>query len=272
MTQGFTRPFTPSGRASIIPALPWKFAGDMILIRFRADPAALARYLPEPLTPQDDSGEAYLWTVDWACHPGQGDLEAIDGAQTSYNVCVIGIPAMLDGKPTVFSAFQWCDADWLIVLSWAIGATSKGADFYTTRLHPFFEKLDSPHAGPMNTHIHRGVSRFGQRIVDIHAKFDREADPADLAKFTSNLPMTGMRHMPDISLPPVGKPPIHDLVQVILSNSHMSTPLAGTATLKFGEHANEELLPIQPIETLGAFRLSLAQNLEGIKVVHDYTA
>ena len=48
--------------------------------------------------------------------------------------------------------------------------------------------------------------------------------------------------------------------------------LAGSATLKFFDVANEELMPIAPREVLGGYSLPMANVLEGIRVVHDYNA
>lgn len=272
MTQGFTRPFSPTGKAPINAPLPWKFAGDLLLFHFRSDPKALAQYLPAPLEPLDDSGEAFLWSPQLTCHPVDTDPETMDPAQTGYNVCVIGIPALLDGKPTMFSAFQWCDKDWLIVLSWSIGATSKGGDFHTTSRHPLIDGLGSPLSGKLGGEMHRTVSRFGDRVVDMRMRPEREIAIGDLSFFTSLLPLTGMRHMPDITIPPTGKPVVHDLVQQIMRDSSFGTILAGKADLRFGDGPNEELLPIQPIETLGGYILPMSMILDGIKVVHDYNA
>jgi acetoacetate decarboxylase len=272
MTQGHTRPFSPTGKASIVDALPWKFAGDLLLVHFRSDPVELAKYLPAPLTPLDDSGEAFIWTPQLTCHPVDADPETMDPAQTGYNVCVMGIPALLDGKPTMFSAFQWCDKDWLIVLSWFIGATSKGGEFHTTSRHPLIDRIGSPNSGKLGGEIHRTVSRFGNRVIDIKVRPEREIALEDLGFYTSKLPLTGMRHMPDITIPRTGKPAVHDLVQQIMSGTSFGTPLAGTASLSFGDGPNEELLPIQPIETLGGYILPMTMVLEGIKIVHDYNA
>ncbi len=272
MTQGFTRPFTPGGTASILAPLPWKFAYDLLVIHFRTDPKALAKYLPAPLTPLDDSGEAFLWSPRITCHPVAGDPAAQDAAMSGYNVCVIAIPAKLNGKPTMFSAFQWCDRDWLIVLSWFIGATSKGAVIEQTSVHPLMDKLGSPNSGKLGGQIHRTVSRFGNRVIDMTFRPDREIAVTDMDFFTSKLPLTGMRHLPDIHIPPTGKPPIHDLVQQVMTQTTFGTPLAGAATLKFFDVANEELMPIAPKEVLGGYSLPMANLLEGIRVVHDYNA
>jgi acetoacetate decarboxylase len=272
MTKGFTRPFSPSGNASIAHALPWKFAGDLLLLHFRSDPLALAKYLPAPLEPLDDSGEMFLWSPQLTCHPVDMDPAMMDPAQTGYNVCVIGIPAKLNGKPTMFSAFQWCDKDWLIALSWFIGATSKGGEFHQTCRHPLIGRIGSPLDGRMGHEIHRTVSRFGERVVDMTYRPEREIAMDDLTFYTSLLPLTGMRHMPDITIPPTGKPPVHDLVQQIMRDTSFGTATAGSATLRFGGGPNEELLPIQPIEVMSGYSIPLTMILEGIRVVHDYNA
>jgi acetoacetate decarboxylase len=272
MTQGFTRPFTPNGMGSIVHPLPWHFAGDLLLIHFRSDPEALAQYLPAPLTPYDDSGEAFIWSPKLTCHPVGMDPAEMDPAQTGYNVAVIGIPAMFEGRPTMFSAFQWCDRDWLIVLSWFIGATSKGGEFQETFRHPLIGRIGSPLDDRLGTTIRRTVSRFGNRVVDMSYTPERETTMDALSFYTSLLPLTGMRHMPDITLPRTGKPAVHDLVQQIMRDTSFGTPSAGSATLSFGGGPNEELLPIQPRQVLGGYSIPMTMVLEGIRVIHDYNA
>jgi hypothetical protein len=250
--------------------LPWKFAGDLSLIHFRCDPAALASYLPEPLEPLDDSGEAFIWSPRLSCHSVEVDPATQDPAQSGYNVCVIGLPARINGQPTLFSAFQWCDRDWLVVLSWFIGATSKGGVIEQTSVHPLMKTIGSPNAGGLGSGFRRTVSRLGQRVIDMSLQPKREVTMDDLSFYTSKLPLTGMRHMPDLTLPPSGKPAVHDLVQQIMSDVNFGTPQAGEATLKFHDAANEELLPLQPIEVYGGYIIPMAFNLEGVRIVHDY--
>lgn len=252
--------------------LPWGFQMDMQLIHFRSDPKALAEYLPAPLEPLDDSGEAFIWSPKINCIPVGMDPADLDPAMTGYNVCVIGIPAKLNGAPTIFSAFQWCDKDWLITLSWFIGATSKGGEIHETSRHPMMANMDLPTTGALGCTIHRTVSRFGKLVVDMKITPEREISLDELSGFTSKLPLTGMRHMPDIALPPKGKPAIHDLVQQIMTGVSFGQPLAGSAELRFGEGPNEDLLPIQPIEILGGYILPMTNILQGVKIVHDYNA
>jgi hypothetical protein len=172
----------------------------------------------------------------------------------------------------MFSAFQWCDKDWLIVLSWFIGATSKGADFHDTSRHPLIGRIGSPLDGGLGHPIRRTVSRFGDRVVDMAYTPEREIAMEDLSFYTALLPLTGMRHMPDVTLPPTGRPVVHDLVQQIMRDTSFGTPTAGRASLRFGDGPNEDLLAIQPIETIAGYSIPMTMVLEGIRIVHDYNA
>ena len=53
--RGVPFPRTPSGRASLLPPLPWHYSGDLLTVEYRTDPSAIAALLPEGVTlPHDD--------------------------------------------------------------------------------------------------------------------------------------------------------------------------------------------------------------------------
>ena len=47
--QGYSLPRTPEGRASLVPAPPWHYVADMLVIEYWADPEAAVAFLPEGL-------------------------------------------------------------------------------------------------------------------------------------------------------------------------------------------------------------------------------
>ena len=51
---GYTAPRSPEGRASLVPPPPWHYVGDMLVIEYWADPAAVAELLPGPIEPHPD--------------------------------------------------------------------------------------------------------------------------------------------------------------------------------------------------------------------------
>jgi hypothetical protein len=269
MTAGYSRPFSPSGTASLVPALPLRFAGDLTLVHFKADADALARYIPAPLEPTG-KGEAFLWTSRLNCHGLDVNPATIDPAHTFYNVCVIGIPAMLDGKPTMFSAFQWGDRDWLLGLSWFLGACSKLATIEETGRHPLFAGLGSTDAGNAQSGFQRTVSRNGNRVATVGVTPDREIGIDGLDFYFSQLPLTCMRHIPDVGVPP-GAPVLHDLTQMIMTDVSFGQARAGSATLRFGDVDNEELMPLQPTEVLGGYVAPMAFILHGARTIHTYS-
>lgn len=265
---GFTRPFTPRGEASAIPALPWKFAGDLLLVHFEADPAALEALLPAPLEPSDRPGEAFLWSPHLRCHPADREPDSLNPSRTHYNVCVIGIPCRFEGKPTMFSAFQWGDRDWLVLVSWFLGACSKYAQIDQTGLHPMFGAGGGP--GVVGSKLVRTVSRHGEKLVQMKFHAEAPVAPEALGFYTRNLPLTCMRHFPDVQVPPLGRPLVHDLTQMVMSGTQFGQMMRGSAELEFFDADNEELSPIRPTRVLGGYWLPMSFLLEGVRVVHDY--
>lgn len=269
--QGFTRPFTPLGRASTLPALPWQFAGDLYVVHFKTNPSALSALLPAPLEPSDTPDEAFMWSVHFAVYPDEEGAEAtLNPAQSHYNVVVIGVPCKLNGVNTMLSAFQWCDRDWLVIMSWFLGACSKLADIDESKTHPMIGLTGSPQTGALGTTINRWASRNGRRIVSFGMQPNEVIGIDDLAFYTNNLPLTCERHFPDVHHPPRGKPDVHDLCQMIMENAQFGEIRKGPANLEFGSDENEELLPIQPTNVLGGYVLPMSFKLMGINVVHDY--
>ena len=268
MLRGYTRPFTPQGRASAIPALPWRFAGDLLLVHFRADPEALSALLPAPLEPSERPDEAFLWSPHLRCHPDDVAPETMNPGRTHYNVAVIGIPCRLQGRPTMYSAFQWGDRDWLVVVSWFLGACSKLAQIDQTGTHPMY--AGGAQSGRVGTKLVRTVSRHGEKLVEIRFSPTRTTDAAALDFYTSNLPLTCMRHIPDLHVPPLGHPLVHDLTQMVMTDTRFGTVLAGDADLRFFDADNEDLLPLQPTEVLGGYSIPMGFLLHGVRIVHSY--
>jgi hypothetical protein len=185
-------------------------------------------------------------------------------------VCVIGVPCMYQGKPRMLSAFQWCDKDWLVALSWFIGAASKGAEIVESKTHPLMTASGSPQTGGLGTWINRTVSRNGDNIVSFSMQMKKTVKVEDMMFFAGRLPLLGVRHVPDLHLPPRGRPDIHDIVEQVMTDTKFGEIKAGDGTLKFGGSDNEDLLPIQPTEVLGAYTMPMGFRLRGIRVVHDY--
>ncbi len=268
MTQGYSRPFTPQGNASLVPALPWHFGGDLLLVHFKADPSALAALLPAPLTAATPGDEAFLWSPNLRCYPHGLDAAKLNPYRTHYNVCVVGIPCMFQGKRSLFSTFQWGDRDWLVAVSWFLGACSKYATIDQSGVHPLV--ASSEQTGGVGSHIVRTVSRHGEKIVQMSFSPQERVGIDAMQFYFDQLPLICMRHFPDIHVPPVGRPLVHDLTQMVMTDTRFGEVLRGPADLRFFASDNEDLLPIQPTKVLGGYWIPMGFNLHGIRVVHDY--
>ena len=62
----FMPPLSPEGRASVVPAPPWHYSGDLLTIEYRTDPRAVDAWLPDPIEPADeDPGAVAVVFADW---------------------------------------------------------------------------------------------------------------------------------------------------------------------------------------------------------------
>ncbi|MGD0587723.1 MAG: acetoacetate decarboxylase family protein, partial [Thermoplasmata archaeon] len=50
-SNGYTLPFGPEGKSSLVDSPPWHFASDVIQVVYRTDPEAVGAVLPPPLEP-----------------------------------------------------------------------------------------------------------------------------------------------------------------------------------------------------------------------------
>src|SRR5947207_9328294 len=62
---GYTLPLSPTGGSSLVPAPPWHFSGDVLVIEYRADPAAIRAFLPPGLEARELDGLAAAIFGGW---------------------------------------------------------------------------------------------------------------------------------------------------------------------------------------------------------------
>jgi hypothetical protein len=67
-----------------------------------------------------------------------------------------------------------------------------------------------------------------------------------------------------------GRPIVHDLIKEHHDSTVVGPIWRGRATLSFGDAENEELLPLQPTETIAGYHLRFGYRVTGVEVVHDY--
>ena len=115
--KGYSAPRSPEGRSSLVPAPPWHYVGDMLVIEFWADPAAAAAVLPEPLEPHPDGGRAAAMFLDWqSCSDGGAEL--LDPARSQYKEFFITVNALYEGEEVADCPYIWVERDFALARGW----------------------------------------------------------------------------------------------------------------------------------------------------------
>src|SRR6478735_5633604 len=95
---GFFAPRSPEGRASIIPAPPWYYSGDVLTLEYRAAPGGVAAWLPVGIEPADDEPDAVAVVfADWQSS-SDGGGELLDPVRSQYKECFVVVRCRYHGE------------------------------------------------------------------------------------------------------------------------------------------------------------------------------
>jgi acetoacetate decarboxylase len=130
--KGYTLPRTPLGSSSHIPAPPWHFVGDVLVIEYWADPAAAAAALPDGLVPHEDSGRMTAMFVDWQSCSGDGS-ELLDPVGAQYREFLVTVAATHNGREVAFCPHIVVTADFCLVRGLIQGFPKKLGSVAITR-------------------------------------------------------------------------------------------------------------------------------------------
>jgi acetoacetate decarboxylase len=111
MTQGFSAPRDPTGRAALYGPPPWHFFGRSITVFARCDPAGIAALTPAPLRPHGEPVVRFS-VHDLTCDLGNGwDWARANPAASRLREAVIGIGAAHGTTIGFWDPFLWTDSD-----------------------------------------------------------------------------------------------------------------------------------------------------------------
>ena len=131
--QGFMLPRSPEGRASIVPAPPWHYSGDVLTVEYRAAPGSVARWLPEGVEPADEDPDAValIW-ADWqSC--GEGGAELLDPVRSQYKEAFVVVRCRHGGETYSRCILIWVDKDFALARGWFQGYPKKLGSIWMTR-------------------------------------------------------------------------------------------------------------------------------------------
>jgi acetoacetate decarboxylase len=243
--QGFLPPYSPEGRASIVPGPPWHYSGDLLTIEYRAEPDAVARWLPDPLEPAEDEPDAVaVIFADWqSCSDTFEEL--LDPVRSQYKECFAVVRCRYRGEHYSRCIAIWVDKDFALARGWHQGYPKKLGSIWMTR--PVAYGKAGPRLEP-GGRFGASVAVHDRRIVQ--ARFTITG-PSETNGFVNALPMLHHRSFPSIV---EGAPASMDELVTMRSFDWEGSPVwTGEAELAFGDSPVEELESLAPREIIAGY-------------------
>jgi len=243
--QGFFYPRTATGRASLIPAPPWFYSGDLLTVEYRTDPARVAELLPAPLepAPEDPGAVALIW-ADWqSCSTDRSEL--LDPVRSQYKEAFVVVRCSFQGQVFSRCVYIWVDKDFAVARGIHQGYPKKLGSMWQTRPHAF------PHAAPtigpggmFGATLAAGDRRLAEAVVTLR-------EPAESNGFVNGHPMAHHRVLPGIE-----RGAADAFAQLIRSGSaevEAGQAWAGDAELRLFDAPTEELAALEVDEIIGGY-------------------
>ncbi len=247
--KGFLPPRTPEGRASIVPAPPWHYSGELLTIEYRAAPGAVARWLPDPIQPAGEDPDAVaVIFADWqSCSDTFEEL--LDPVRSQYKECFMVVRCTYRGEPYSRCVNIWVDKDFALARGWHQGYPKKLGSIWMTRPVRFGK------AGPRlepGGRFGASVSANDRRIVEARFTITGRSDSAG---FVNALPMLHNRYFP--SIVEGADPSMDELVTMKSFDWEGSEVWRGDAEIELSDSPTEELASLSPTEMIGAYYRSV---------------
>jgi hypothetical protein len=262
--KGFSLPRTAEGRSSLVPAPPWHYVGDFLVIEFWCDPDAVAASLPPGLEPYgDDPGRAAALFVDWqSCVSDRNEL--VDPARSQYKEFFLILNATLDGQHVTTCPAIWVDRDFALVRGWIQGFPKKLGSVWITRTFGL-DCLADPGVRPGAT-FGGTLAANDRRLAEGTVTLERVSDSGP----THNDPrLVNVRHFPQLAAGAHGSPAVHELVGARSNNRVISPIWEGSSTLELFGAPNEEHLAFQPVRMGKGFRFTFAYTVDDLETIRD---
>lgn len=260
--KGFSVPLSPEGRASLTPTPPWHYAGDLLVVDFEAEPAAVAAVLPPGLEPDpQDPGGCVGFFVAWQYASEDGE-EYLDPARSQYNELLLLANAVYRGAAVQTCPYIYVDKDAAMARGWIQGWPKKYGEVHTTRAFPLASK-----AGPRleaGGRFGGTLAANGRRLAEAVVELEKvSADPVYLGK----RPVVNMRYFPQLAGGGAARPPVYELVRSIMSGFQRTEVWEGSASLRFFPAPDNEIDALQPVAVRRGYRYSMSMTIEDLEVL-----
>jgi acetoacetate decarboxylase len=243
--KGFMLPKTPEGRASIVPAPPWHYSGDVLTIEYRTDPTNVAALLPPGVEPADDDpgAVAIIW-ADWqSC--GDDGRELVDPVRSQYKEAFVVVRCRYDGAAYSRCVYIWVDKDFALARGWYQGYPKKLGAIWMTR--PVTVGRAGPRLEPGGV-FGATLAANDRRLADVTLTL---TGPSETGGFVNALPMLHSRWMPNID--PSAAASLDELVTMRSQDVELGPVWTGTPTVTLHDAPSEELAALAPVEMIAGY-------------------
>jgi hypothetical protein len=242
-------------------------ADDVLIVGFEAEPAAVRRYVPEPLE-LDGSGLVYLKAVQRWGFTGRNANEFLSFERLNQTESFFWIPCYYEGVEYYFVPFSWGNRDWLAWTGRNVGMPHKIAKVQMTSFHDFHPTYSAPHEGARICASVENIGLVHRMYADLKRIIPPEETPFHWTPGTCPR-FLGHRYFWDSVK---GKPLANDLVAHYGDAVEMGPVWEGDGWVRFYEAENEEVLQFAPRQMTGAwfFRLRFTHQESSPYVVYDF--
>jgi acetoacetate decarboxylase len=262
--QGYTVPRTPRGAASLVPAPPWHYVGDFLVIDFHADPEVAASLLPEGLTAHADAGRCAAVFADWQSYSEGGD-ELVDPVRSHYREFYLVVSGLLNGEPVTTCPFIWVDKDFAMARGWIQGYPKKLGEVWMTRTY----NLECKAAPPVAPGSAFGATCSARGRLLAQAKITLE-HRSDNGSVHTDPPLVNVRHFPRLAAGRHDDPQVHELVRARSSDRAVSEIWEGAAELELFAARGEEHTLLAPTSIARGYRFTFAYTVDDLETVTEY--
>jgi acetoacetate decarboxylase len=265
MLRGYSVPRSPEGRSSLVPAPPWHYVGDFLVIEYWAEPAAVEAVLPPGLEPHPDPGRCAALFIDWqSCSDSREELD--DPVRSQYREFFVVVNALLNGEPVTICPYIWVDRDFAMARGWMQGFPKKLGSIHMTRHFPLSSK-----AGPdlaAGARFAGTLAAADRRLAFGTVTLERESAEGPTH---NDPPLMNVRHFPRLAAGKHDEPAVHELVRARSRDRSISPIWEGAGELELYPAPNEEVDALAPVRTGKGFHFTFAYTVDDLETVRDYT-
>jgi len=255
---GWMLPQSTTGRASMLPAPPWHYSGEVIAVDFTADPARVAELVPPGFEAQGDGSCSFVF-CDWSSAADGDPRIKDDPARGQYKEAYIVIHGTFDGKRAGRVPYIWVDSDLSLVRGLIQGFPKKLGNLYMTRPVELGKGGVRKEAGGR---FAAHASSNGRRLVTLAVTLDETREKTYPKGVAAALVHT--RLWPSIDRP---QPAVHELSRGAISDFQVGTVWHGAGELEFGASDFDEIDALAPTAVGDGWVLSMAFSVTGGSVV-----